>query len=116
MSIIHAPSGFCPGIYCQFNDQGKQRRHARDGDPPREFSDVFFPMPRPLVLSPCKPIALAVLRLMANSTFIACWTGKSAGLAPLRIPADVDSSLAIGVRKIDSVAHQAAGSDAVLAL
>jgi hypothetical protein len=41
-SIIHPPSGFCPGIYCQFNGQGKQRRHVRDGDPPREFSDAFF--------------------------------------------------------------------------
>jgi hypothetical protein len=37
---------FCPGLYCQFNDHGKQRRHARDGD----LGDVFFPMPRPLIL------------------------------------------------------------------
>jgi hypothetical protein len=37
-SIIHPPSGSCPGIYCQFNGQGKQRRHFRDGNPPREFS------------------------------------------------------------------------------
>jgi hypothetical protein len=31
------------------------------------------------------PSALAVLRLMINSTFVVCWTGISAGFAPLRI-------------------------------
>src|SRR6516225_3335730 len=31
------------------------------------------------------PNALAVLRLMTNSTFTACWIGRSAGLLPLRI-------------------------------
>ena len=31
------------------------------------------------------PSALAVLRLMTNSTFTACWIGRSAGLLPLRI-------------------------------
>src|SRR5262249_1432936 len=30
------------------------------------------------------PSALAVLRLMISSTFVDCWTGKSAGLSPLR--------------------------------
>jgi hypothetical protein len=29
--------------------------------------------------------ALAVLRLMTNSNFTVCWTGKSAGFSPLRI-------------------------------
>jgi hypothetical protein len=31
------------------------------------------------------PICLAVLRLITNSNFIGCSTGRSAGLAPLRI-------------------------------
>jgi hypothetical protein len=31
------------------------------------------------------PSALAVLRLMTNSVFVDCWTGRSAGFAPLRI-------------------------------
>jgi len=31
-----------------------------------------------------RPSAWAVLRLMTSSTFVACWTGRSAGLAPLR--------------------------------
>src|SRR5262249_25557507 len=30
------------------------------------------------------PSAWAVLRLMISSTFVDCWTGKSAGLSPLR--------------------------------
>jgi len=32
-----------------------------------------------------RPSALAVLRLITNSNLVDCWTGKSAGLAPLRI-------------------------------
>src|ERR1017187_1663248 len=32
-----------------------------------------------------RPIALAALRLMTSSNVVGCWTGKSAGLAPLRI-------------------------------
>src|SRR5262245_12038989 len=32
-----------------------------------------------------RPSVFAILRLMTNSTFTACWTGRSAGLAPLRI-------------------------------
>ena len=32
-----------------------------------------------------RPSALAVLRLMISSTFVACWTGRSAGFSPLRI-------------------------------
>ena len=31
------------------------------------------------------PSFLAVLRLMISSTFVACWTGKSAGFSPFRI-------------------------------
>jgi hypothetical protein len=32
-----------------------------------------------------RPSILAVLRLMTISTFVACWTGRSAGFSPLRI-------------------------------
>jgi hypothetical protein len=32
-----------------------------------------------------RPSALAVLRLMTNSNFVDCWTGKSAGFSPLSI-------------------------------
>jgi Tripartite tricarboxylate transporter family receptor len=32
-----------------------------------------------------RPRALAVLRLMTSSNFVACWTGRSAGFSPLRI-------------------------------
>ena len=33
----------------------------------------------------CHPSALAVFRLMTNSNFVGCSTGKSAGLAPCSI-------------------------------
>src|SRR6516164_3342776 len=36
------------------------------------------------VIGTVSPSALAVLRLMISSTFVACWTGKSAGFSPLR--------------------------------
>src|SRR5262249_53526214 len=32
-----------------------------------------------------RPSALAVFMLMTSSTLVACWTGSSAGLSPLRI-------------------------------
>src|SRR5215831_17469628 len=32
-----------------------------------------------------RPICFAILRLMMNSNFVGCSTGKSAGLAPFRI-------------------------------
>jgi hypothetical protein len=32
-----------------------------------------------------RPSSFAVLRLMTNSKFVSCSTGRSAGLAPLRI-------------------------------
>src|SRR5262249_46066066 len=32
-----------------------------------------------------RPSALAVLRLMTNSSFVACMTGRSAGCSPLRM-------------------------------
>src|SRR5262249_46041153 len=32
-----------------------------------------------------RPSARAVLRLITNSNLVGCWTGRSAGLAPLRI-------------------------------
>src|ERR1044072_1755974 len=32
-----------------------------------------------------RPSVLAVLRLITNSYFVGCWTGKSAGFAPLSI-------------------------------
>ena len=36
------------------------------------------------VIGKVSPSVLAVFRLMTNSTFTTCWTGNSAGFAPLR--------------------------------
>jgi hypothetical protein len=32
-----------------------------------------------------RPSALAVFRLMTSSSFVDCWTGRSAGFSPLRM-------------------------------
>src|SRR5215510_1010299 len=45
-----------------------------------------------------RPNALAVFKLMMSSTFVACWTGRSAGLS-------------VHIRKIRSIAHEAASRD-----
>ena len=46
-----------------------------------------------------RPSALAVLRLMTSSKVVGCWTGRSAGLAPLRtFPASVPSRRKAEVR------------------
>src|SRR6266700_1436484 len=47
---------------------------------------IRSPRPRPSsVGGTSMPSALAVDRLMTSSNLVGCWTGKSAGLAPLRI-------------------------------
>jgi hypothetical protein len=56
-----------------------------------------------------RPSVLAILRLMTNSTFTACWTVRPVGSAPLRNLAGIDAGLAICIGKTGSVAHQAAG-------
>jgi hypothetical protein len=42
------------------------------------------------VIGKVRPSVPAVLRLTTNSTLTVCWTGKSAGFAPLRLlPAQI---------------------------
>ena len=56
------------------------------------------------------PSALAVLRLMTSSTFVDCWTGRSAGFSPLRIRQVSDAGSTVRIRKVfASVADEAAG-------
>ena len=47
---------------------------------------------------------LCGFRLMVISTFVTCWTGRSAGLSPLRTR-PVDASQTIRIRKIAAVTH-----------
>ena len=66
-----------------------QLARRRQSMPPR------FPLRRPYSITSSaiarmpggmvRPSALAVLRFMTSSNFADCWTGKSPGLAPLRI-------------------------------
>ena len=55
------------------------------------------------------PSARAVCRLMTNSNLVDCRTGRSAGLAPLRMLPGIDADLTKHVREVGSVAHQPAG-------
>jgi hypothetical protein len=59
-----------------------------------------------------RPSALAVCRLMMNSNFVDCSTGKSAGLA-LEDLTGVGADLTIHARTIGVVAHQPAGFDSL---
>ena len=56
-----------------------------------------------------RPSAFAVLRLTTSSNFVGCWTGKSAGLAPLRIARSVDAELPVGIGDAHAIAQQSAG-------
>jgi len=57
-------------------------RPQRPFAPPHSMTSSARPSSGNGIVSPS---ALAVLRLITSSTFTACWTGRSAGLAPLRI-------------------------------
>ena len=57
------------------------------------------------------PSALADLRLINNSTFVPCWTGRSRGFSPLRIRSSVHTGLTVSVEEIRAIAHQTAGRD-----
>ena len=50
-----------------------------------------------------RPIALAALRLITNSNFVALCTGRSAGFSPLKDSIDVASSLPAWIDRIRSV-------------
>ena len=57
------------------------------------------------------PSALADLRLINNSTFVPCWTGRSRGFSPLRIRAAYTTGRTVSVEEIGAIAHQTAGRD-----
>ena len=56
-----------------------------------------------------RPSALAVLRLMISSTFVACCDRQVGWLLALENAAGVDAGLTVRVRNTAAVAHQAAG-------
>ena len=58
-----------------------------------------------------RPSAFAVLRLMISSNLVGCSTGRSAGLAPLKILSDVGRGAAIEVGITHAVGEQASGLD-----
>ena len=85
--------------------KAKRKEHGAKSKDRDFFLHVFFSvsihLPRHLTLAPShlitlfarsstrtgivRPICFAAFRLMTNSNFVACCTGKSAGLAPFKI-------------------------------
>ena len=55
-----------------------------------------------------RPSVFAVFRLMTNSNFVGCTTGRSAGFSPLRIRPGVNTHLAILIYKVVSVTKKTA--------
>jgi hypothetical protein len=50
-----------------------------------------------------------VMRLMTNSNFVGCTTGKPAGCSPLRMRPVIDAYQRVHLFEVRSVTHQAAG-------
>src|SRR5215475_15390685 len=86
---IKVPQSFHHSSHCRAKS-GDEKFFHRDGS----FIGFYhFVVPYLITLSArastlggmVKPICLAAFRLMMNSNFLGCSTGRSAGLAPLRI-------------------------------
>ena len=60
------------------------------------------------------PSAFAVRRLRNSSTFVVCWTGRSAGLSPLRIRPVKTPSCRYAFRQAGTIARQSADLDKIL--
>jgi len=75
--------------------------------PPPEGASVGYAL---------KPRALAVLRLMTNSNFVGCSTGRSAGLAPFENLVHVRRGPSEQIAEVWSAGHQAPGDYDKLAL
>ena len=71
-SIAAMPGNRETDAMCQFRKSGRIYSITSSARPSSESGMV-------------RPSVFAILRLMTNSTFTACWTGRPAGLAPLRI-------------------------------
>jgi hypothetical protein len=73
------------GLLCTRRERPRSRRAADERDELAAPHSITSSARPSSVIGKVRPSALAVLRLIANSTFTACWTGSSAGRAPLRI-------------------------------
>src|SRR5262249_26987030 len=62
-----------------------RRRAAEQRDERAALHSITSSAATSILSGTVMPSAFAVLRLMANSNFTVCWTGKSAGFSPLRM-------------------------------
>src|SRR5262245_51655039 len=68
-------------VCADFTLDGSCPLWVRSGHPDYSITSSARPIS---VLGTLRPSAFAVFRLTTSSTFVTCWTGRSAGLSPLR--------------------------------
>ena len=56
-----------------------------------------------------RPSALAVLRLIANSSLVGSVDRQIGGLRAIENPPNINSKLAVDISEVDAITHQAAG-------
>jgi hypothetical protein len=66
-------------------ERPRDRRTAEQRDELASFHSITSSARASSIGGISRPSAWAVLRLMTSSTFVTCWTGRSAGFSPLRI-------------------------------
>ena len=79
-----------PALLRPRRQRPRRRRAAEEGD---ELASLHGIARHSITLSArtsravgkVRPSALAVFMLMCSSTFVGCWTGRSAGFSPLRM-------------------------------
>src|SRR5258706_3589182 len=81
---IHAPHVYLRLLRPR-DERPRCRRAAEQGDELAPIHSITSSARSRIDVGSVTPIALAVFRLSANSKFVACSTGRSAGCAPRRI-------------------------------
>ena len=81
-NALHLRDFRSSAIFEFFNTICQKRTCLHQGNNPYSITSSAWASS---VAGTVRPSALAVLRLMTSSNLVGCWTGKSDGLAPLRI-------------------------------
>src|SRR5712692_9220787 len=85
MSLVEEPRGGAPLLGGDKTGARLQVCSRDFGQPNSSSHWINSSAPTSIDCGIVRPRALAVLRLMTDSNFVGCSTGRSAGLAPLRI-------------------------------
>src|SRR5262249_6272913 len=82
---VQAADAINPSGFLRARRERPRRRAAEQCDEVAASHSITSSAMASSVIGKLRPSALAVLRLIANSTFTACWTGSPAGFSPLRM-------------------------------